>query len=138
MPNEPAILIAAVSGRALAASARRGGYIPLVVDFFADQDTVAVSAAQVRLQGSLARGIDAGELFAALETLAAWQQPRGVVCGTGFEDRPDHLARIAQRWKLFGNSRGDSGSAKDPLALAELASDCRIPHPEISRSRPRM
>jgi uncharacterized protein len=136
MPNEPAILIAAVSGRALAASARRGGYIPLVVDFFADQDTVAVSAAQVRLKGSLARGIDAGELFAALETLAAGQQPHGVVCGTGFEDRPDHLARIAQRWKLFGNSPAIVAIAKDPLALAVLARDCGIPHPETSVASP--
>jgi uncharacterized protein len=136
MPNQPAVLIAAVSGRALAASARRGGYLPLVVDFFADQDTVAVSAAQVRLTGRLAHGIDAGEVLAALETLAARGNPLGVVCGTGFEDRPDCLARIAERWKLFGNSPAIVARAKDPLALAELARDCGIPHPETSLASP--
>ena len=34
------VLIAAISGRALAASARRGGYVPLVADFFGDADTL--------------------------------------------------------------------------------------------------
>jgi predicted ATP-grasp superfamily ATP-dependent carboligase len=136
MPDQPAVLIAAVSARALAASARRGGYVPLTVDFFADQDTVEVSAAQVRLSGSLAHGIDASELLAALETLAAAHQPLGVVCGTGFEDRADCLGRIAQRWRLFGNSGETVAKAKDPLALAELARDCGIPHPEISLAPP--
>lgn len=136
MSNDPAVLIAALSGRALAASARRGGYVPLVVDFFADQDTVAVSAAQVRLTGSLAHGMDAGEVLAALETLAAPQQPLGVVCGTGFEDRPDCLARITERWKLFGNSPAIVARAKDPLAFAELARDCGLPHPETSLASP--
>jgi uncharacterized protein len=136
MPDQRAILIAAVSARALAASARRAGYVPLVVDFFADQDTVAVSAAQVRLGGSLAYGIDASELLAALETLAVAQQPLGVVCGTGFEDRADCLTRIAQRWRLFGNNAETVARAKDPLALAQLARDCGIPHPEISLAPP--
>jgi len=33
------LLVVAVSGRALAASARRAGLVPLVADFFADADT---------------------------------------------------------------------------------------------------
>src|SRR5260221_443019 len=51
-----AVLIAAVSGRALAASARRGGYLPLVADFFGDQDTVAAAHGHVTLGGEFAQG----------------------------------------------------------------------------------
>jgi predicted ATP-grasp superfamily ATP-dependent carboligase len=136
MSSDPAVLIAAVSGRALALSARRGGYAPLVVDFFADQDTVAIAAAHVRLRGSLARGINADELLAALETLAARYQPRAIVCGTGFEDRPDLLARASRRWKLFGNSPVTVTLAKDPLALAVLCRECGVPYPETSLVQP--
>jgi uncharacterized protein len=136
MPDQRAVLIAAVSARALAASARRGGYVPLIVDFFADQDTVALSAAQVRLSGNLARGIDGSEVLAAFEMLAASRRPLGVVCGTGFEDRPDCLTRIAQRWRLFGNGAATVVKAKDPIALAELARDCGIPYPETSLAVP--
>jgi predicted ATP-grasp superfamily ATP-dependent carboligase len=136
MPDQPAVLIAAVSARALAASARRGAYVPLVVDFFSDQDTIAVSAARIRLAGNLAHGMEASEVLAALETLAASRQPLGAVCGTGFEDRPDCLAHIAQRWKLFGNSAVTVAKTKDPIAVTELARSCGIPYPETSVALP--
>jgi uncharacterized protein len=55
-----AVLIAAASGRALAASARRGGYAPLVADFFGDEDTAAVAEAHIRLGHGLARGMSSG------------------------------------------------------------------------------
>ena len=92
-----AVLIAAASGRALAASARRGGYAPLVADFFGDEDTAAVAEANIRLGHGLARGMSSGLVIAALERLASPRQPAGIVCGTGFEDRPELLADIAQR-----------------------------------------
>ncbi|MGA6998581.1 MAG: tetrahydromethanopterin C1 transfer protein, partial [Pseudolabrys sp.] len=40
MGRDKPVLIAAASGRALAAGARRAGYVPLVVDGFGDQDTL--------------------------------------------------------------------------------------------------
>src|SRR5262245_54486082 len=90
-----AVLIAAASGRALAASARRGGYAPLVADFFGDQDTIAVAAAHVRLCGGLEHGMRFDGVLDALESLATHEEPAGIVCGTGFEDRPEVLANIA-------------------------------------------
>src|SRR5262250_3036308 len=92
MGNE-AVLIAAISGRALAASARRGGYLPLVVDFFGDQDTLAITQAHVSLDGGFRHGFREHELVEALERLAKQHAPIGVVCGTGFEDRPHVIAR---------------------------------------------
>jgi uncharacterized protein len=40
LPNNPAILIAAITGRSLAAAARRAGFRPLVADLFNDADTL--------------------------------------------------------------------------------------------------
>jgi predicted ATP-grasp superfamily ATP-dependent carboligase len=135
MGNE-AVLIAAVSGRALAVSARRGGYLPLVADFFGDQDTAAAAEAHVPFGGGLIHGIREHQLIEALERLAAQYAPIGVVCGTGFEDRPHMLARLAQRWRLFGNSANAIAMVKDPKIFAGFCRDCDIAHPPLSSSPP--
>src|SRR6266852_3880795 len=131
MGNE-AVLIAAISGRALALSARRWGYLPLVADFFGDQDTVAAAQGQVTLGGGFAQGFREHELMEALERLASQHVPIGIVCGTGFEDRPQLLARLAQRWPLFGNGAGKVARVKDPEIFAALCRDCDIAHPRVS------
>jgi len=135
MGNE-AVLIAAISGRALAASARRGGYLPLVVDFFGDQDTVAAAHAHVRLCGGLALGFGEHELMEAFEYFAVRHAPIGIVCGTGFEDRPQLLARLAQRWPLFGNGADKVARVKDPEIFAAVCRHCNIAHPRVSLSPP--
>ena len=56
-----AILIAAPSGRALAAAARRAGYRPLVADFFDDLDTRGFCAANRLIEGGLDTGFEARE-----------------------------------------------------------------------------
>jgi predicted ATP-grasp superfamily ATP-dependent carboligase len=131
-----AVLIAAVSGRALAASARRAGFVPLVADCFGDDDTLALAASHVRLRLDPARGFDPGELLQALERLAAHHAPAGVVCGTGFEDRPELLAEISRRWRLLGNAPRTVARLKDPGCFAALCRDCAIPHPQIVLDRP--
>lgn len=136
MPD-PAVLIAAASGRALAQSARRGGYLPLVADFFADQDTAEVAHAVVRIEHGLARGMGAKRLFAACDMLARSRQPIGLVYGTGFEDRPQLLARLGERWRLLGNDPQTVAAVKDPRALAALCRDCDVPHPDTLASPPR-
>jgi predicted ATP-grasp superfamily ATP-dependent carboligase len=130
------VLIAAASGRALAASARRGGFAPLVVDFFADQDMIAAAQDYRRLSAGLVNGMGADELLAALDVLSETAQPVGIVCGTGFEDRADMLATIARRWTLLGNGPDVVAQVKDPVRLAGLCHDCGLPHPEISLGEP--
>src|SRR5262245_16105216 len=128
--SETPVLIVAASGRALAASARRGGLVPFVADFFADQDTLALCASHRRLPSGLTAGMQPDEVFAALQALSAAAPGAGVVCGTGFEDRPELIAAIAARWTLLGNAARVVARAKDPEALAELCRDGGIPHPE--------
>jgi predicted ATP-grasp superfamily ATP-dependent carboligase len=136
MSSAPAILIAATSARALAASARRAGYAPLVVDFFADDDTQERAEACVRLPGGPARGFAADPLLAACEHLAERRSPAGFVYGAGFEDRPDVLDAIARRWRLFGNPAALVARLKDPVIFADYCRECAIPHPEILLEAP--
>jgi len=136
MDKNGAFLIAAAAGRALAASASRAGLVPLVADFFGDQDTLALARAHVRLDASLACGMDTHELLGALEALGKIEKPCGVVCGTGFEDRPELLGQIARRWTLYGNGAEAVERLKDPIAFAALCRAEKIPHPETCSEQP--
>jgi predicted ATP-grasp superfamily ATP-dependent carboligase len=136
MSEAPEVLIAAASGRALAASARRAGYAPLVVDFFADDDPRAVAKACVRLEGGAQRGFQADALLAACEQIAGSAQLAGFVYGSGFEDRPAILDAVERRWRLLGNRAEVVLRLKDPLAFAALCRDCAAPHPQTSLERP--
>jgi uncharacterized protein len=124
------VLIAAASGRALAASARRGGYVPLVADGFGDQDTIAAAAAHIRV--SFARPIHGDRFITALQTLADSRNCVGIVCGSGFEDRADLLTTIGQRWPLLGNNPETIARAKDPIRFAARCREAGIAHPETS------
>ncbi|MGH6796066.1 MAG: ATP-grasp domain-containing protein [Methylocella sp.] len=132
-----AILIAASSGRALAAAARRAGYRPLVVDFFDDSDTRGFCAANRLIAGGLDSGFTGESLITALEALAKGEAPCGLVYGAGFEDRAGLLEELGRRWTLFGNLPAVVRSVKDPARLATLCAASNIPHPKISARMPR-
>ena len=61
------------------------------------------------------------------------REPAGVVCGTGFEDRPELIGVIARRWRLFGNTRRSlrarkTRSQRNSAATAtSLIPSCRLP-----------
>jgi uncharacterized protein len=132
------ILIAAVSGRALAASARRAGLIPLVADFFADADTVRLAHACLKLDGRLKDGMQWSKLEPALDALAA-KAPSpvlGLVYGSGFEDGTEVLAKCGARWTLLGNDPSLVARVKAPESFfAELAR-LGIAHPATVSTRP--
>ncbi|HVQ11088.1 MAG TPA: aldehyde oxidase, partial [Methyloceanibacter sp.] len=89
----PSLLLAAISARSLAQSARRAGFTSLVADFFADTDTQQVAHACRKLAGGFERGMRWGRLGRALDALAerAPSPIAGLVYGAGFEDRPELL-----------------------------------------------
>jgi uncharacterized protein len=125
------VLIAAVSGRALAQAARRDRYAPLVVDLFGDDDTRQLAVAQARLRGGLRAGIARPALLRVLDRFAIGRQVAGLVYGSGFERRPDLLDRLAGRHRLLGNTGDVVRLVKDPFRLADTCAGLRIPHPEV-------
>jgi len=138
-PNRGALLIAAVSGRALARAAVDAGYVPLVADFFADADTQSLAHACRKMPGAIGRGFQWRSLSTALTALAkdAPCPVAGLVYGSGFEDRTALLTRIAGRWPLLGNDAGTVEAIKAPERFFALLDDLGIAHPETVMERPR-
>ncbi|WP_374306859.1 ATP-grasp domain-containing protein [Methylocella sp.] len=134
-PVGPAVLIAAASGRALAAAARRAGFSPLTADLFGDDDARALSAASRRV-GDWREGFSAVPLIAALDELSDGREPIGLVYGAGFEDRIEILDELGERWPLLGTPPAVARRAKDPLALAALCRALAIPHPDTRLDPP--
>ncbi|MGF3025931.1 ATP-grasp domain-containing protein [Methylobacterium aquaticum] len=128
-----AVLIAAQSGRALAAAARRAGYRPFVADLFGDEDTRARAAGYRRVPGRLGTGPGARGIAAALAALAAEAgAPIGLVLGSGFEGSPGLMRRLADTYPLLGASPEAVAALKDPARFAALCARLAIPHPEIA------
>ena len=117
--KQSSLLIAAVSARALAQAARRAGTIPLVADFFADQDTETLCHACSKVAADIRHGFEGDSLLQALDALAAAAPSPllGVVYGAGFEDRPELLSQLASRWPLLGNDAPTVARLKDPAAF---------------------
>lgn len=128
------MLIAALSGRALAAAAHRAGYVPLVADLFDDLDTGAIAGASARVAGSLRRGFKHAAMLETLDLLRTGRTPIGVVCGSGFEGRPRLLRELAERHLLLGNRADIVARVKNPVALATLCARLGIPHPPALRA----
>jgi uncharacterized protein len=136
--DRPSVLIAAISARAIAQSARRAGFIPLVADFFADVDTQQAAHACRKLSGPLAQGFRWASLSRALESLAA-ESPSpilGLVYGSGFEDRPKLLTRVAKSWTLLGNDEGVVARLKDPVSFFGELDRLGVGHPTTRTERP--
>jgi predicted ATP-grasp superfamily ATP-dependent carboligase len=123
------VLIAALSGRALAACANAAGTEVIVADLFGDVDTRAL-ARWVRLPGDLESGIDGdrlGSMIAALPEPVA-----GIVAGSGFEAAPELLDELARHAPLLGNSAACVRAVKAPFALAALLDRLGLPCPRVA------
>lgn len=137
-PTERPFLIAASSARALAASAARAGYRVSAVDLFNDADLIEIVDRSARAARRKSGGFAAGAFLTAAARLAPpGARPKfGFVYGSGFEDRPELLARIAKRFAVFGNRASVLRRCKDPVRLARLLGGLGLPHPGIRMAPP--
>ncbi len=133
-----AVLIAALSGRALAQSARRAGYVPLVADAFGDGDMRTAAHDCRVIDDAMARGFRARLLIAALDELvaAAPTQPIGLVLGSGFEDKPQLWDVLDQRYGVLGCNGETVRACKDPLVFFPVLDQLGIAHPETRMTPP--
>ncbi|MGH6762031.1 MAG: ATP-grasp domain-containing protein [Phyllobacterium sp.] len=136
LPNSPAILIAAVSGRSLASAARRAGYRPFVADLFNDSDTLALAERAIILPGNLHHGIDGTLITRKLLELMGGEEPFALVYGSGFERKPEIVETLGRTFPLAGNSARTIEAVKDPLSLSCLCQEIGIAHPEIRLEAP--
>ena len=134
----PTVLIAAFSGRALAQSARRAGFLPLVVDCFGDEDARKASHDLACLPARVQVGFVKRPLLAALERLAASapSTPLGLVLGAGFECNPKLVAALSERFPLLGNGAATIRRLKDPAEFFGALARLGIRHPETQLAPP--
>nr|WP_210270009.1 ATP-grasp domain-containing protein [Hyphomicrobium methylovorum] len=132
-------MIAAFSGRALAQSARRAGYAPLVCDAFGDLDTRDAALAVRVIDGAMATGFRTKPLISALEDLAkaAPAPPIGLVLGSGFEDKLRLIEALAKRFRLLGTSAATYKACKNPATFFATLDALEIPHPQTQIEAPR-
>ncbi len=122
---EPAYLIVASSGRALAASAQRAGIPVQVVDLFADQDTRRY-AESVYVAGTTARGFAPARLLDLVRRL----RHEGVIVGSGLEGQEALLKSLEEACRIFGNPAPVVQRVKDPACFFRQLDRLGIPHPE--------
>jgi predicted ATP-grasp superfamily ATP-dependent carboligase len=121
------LLILALSGRALAAAARRARDPALVIDGFGDLDT-AQAALACRRVPLTPEGLAPEALLAAV---ARWRRRAGgIVYGAGFEHAPALLAALAKLLPLIGNGPELVARLKEPMGFAALLARLALSHPE--------
>ena len=132
------VLIAAFSGRALAQSARRAGYVPLVADAFGDLDMRDAAHAFEIFPGAMRTGFRAKPLLAALDALVARapSKPIGLVLGSGFEDKPQLWELLDNRYGILGCNAETVRRCKDPRVFFPLLDELGIAHPETRMQPP--
>ena len=131
------LLIAAISGRALAAAARRAGYRPLVADFFCDTDTVAMAERAMRLPGDLQqrhrRQAPGRHASAAGRKRRPGRRRSGV--GLRAQDRSSSTRSPANfRWPAIARPR--SAGSRTRNRLPPIAPTLGIPHPAFQSEPP--
>ncbi|MGH1572516.1 ATP-grasp domain-containing protein [Methylobacterium sp. P31] len=132
-----AILIAAQAGRALAEAARRAGLRPYVADLFGDTDTLALAEGYRPLPGCFGSAPVAEATLSTIDALAEEAgSTAGIILGSGFEETPELVGRIARRQRLIGAIADTVAALKEPLAFATLCARLGVPHPAVSKDPP--
>lgn len=134
LPLEMApLLIVALSGRALACSAQRGGYPVVVLDLYNDLDTRGYALRSQPIP-AIDGGFDGAALLRMVEALVS--NHCAAVAGAGFEAATHLLEQLATGRELCGNTPANIARVKDPRVFFPLLDALDIPHPEVSFSAP--
>lgn len=134
-PKARPILIAALSGRALAGSAHAASIPVVVLDVFGDMDMRDYACDWERI-GDVHSDIDRTALYKAAERLCPPARCGGLVYGAGFESRPEMLAELAEGRDLLGNDPRVLGAMGSPEYFFGMLEQLGIPYPTISYRRP--
>ena len=136
LPEPFPYLVVAITGRALAASAKRVNLPVVVLDCFADRDACAAAGACRAVAAPQSIRFDQRALLAAARELASPERCMGVVYGSGFEGRPELLSRVSAGRRLFGNSPAVIASVRDPSRFFPLLDRLGMRYPEVSQTVP--
>jgi len=118
------VLLLAVSARAMADSAARGGHDVVAVDFFGDRDLARLTECYA-LHRDLGLPLTAEGLAAA----AARFDADAVVYGSNLENHPEVLDEIARGKRILGNPPEVVRDVRDWALLRRFCGEAGIAHP---------
>jgi uncharacterized protein len=131
------LIVAGLSVRALAESARQGGWRVISLDLFGDVDTRRASAHWEAIGDAATLRIDAARLREALDRAARCADVDGWVAGSGFEDAPALLDAGGQALPFLGTPGARVTRLRDPAAFFGALDRRGLAHPPISFEAPR-
>lgn len=129
------VLVVALSGRALARSARAAKIPVTVLDVFCDADTRVYANTTGRV-GDVTGGIDYPRLMELANVLSPSQCCRGLVYGAGFESSPRALSVLSEGRKLFGNHPDVLADICTPQTFFATLERLGVPFPTVRFQRP--
>ena len=123
-------LIISQSGRALATSAKRAGIDTHVIDLFADEDTDENTLSNHSVTG-FSGGNNAEALIGIVAEYTSSNPELSIVIGSGFEECPDLLTELEQRFSVIGNHSSVVKQVKDPTFFFNILEKFALPFPEF-------
>ncbi|MCE9633012.1 MAG: ATP-grasp domain-containing protein [Methylophilales bacterium] len=113
-------------------AAAQAGYQVAAMDAFHDAETrrFCMWSALLRYANG---GFDAGDVWQKLSSL---EGVTGVMYGSGFENQPELLEKIAAHYPLLGNDAGIIAKTKHPLEFFTLLDQLNISHPPVQYTPP--
>lgn len=131
------LVVAGLSVRTLAESARQGGWRVIALDVFGDVDTRRASARWETIADANALRIDATRLRDALSRAAREPDVDGWVAGSGFEATPALLGAGGPTLPCLGMSAARVARLRDPSAFFGALDRLGLAHPPVSLVPPR-
>lgn len=126
------VLVIANSGRMLAQAVRSAGYHALVIDLFADQDTMRV-AEQVWLVNNLSVTI----IQETIACLILSYEVQWVIYGSGMENHPKTLEYLAKQFKVAGCDYSVLKRLGQKKTLFNNLDVLQIQHPAVQFNPPK-
>ena len=130
------LVVAGISVRALAESARQGGWEVIALDLFGDADTRRASAHWAPIGEASALRIDPARLRQELQQAARRPRVDGWVPASGFEGAPELLAAGGTALPCLAIEPSAMQRVRDPASFFGALDRHRLSHPRISLDTP--
>ena len=131
-----ALVVAGISVRALAESARQGGWEVIALDLFGDADTRRASAHWAPIGEPSGLRIDPALLRQELQRAARHPRVDGWVPASGFEGAPELLAAAGTALPCLAIEPSGMKRVRDPASFFGALDRHRLSHPRISLDPP--
>lgn len=134
--TRPAIVVAGISARLLAESARRAGWRVIALDLFGDSDTRGAAQRWHPVGGAATLTLDPARTRAALERASFEPGVMGWIAGSGFEACPALLRADIAGLPLIGNAAQAYDTVRRPERFFAMLGEHGIACPETRMTPP--